>query len=84
MTTNHDRIRRLLDDNDSPTDHSLRAKSLGRALKSELPKTLTPFEWEQWYAEHGVPDSHQVPEGAKKERPWWRFARWMRGTKNAD
>ena len=61
MAVNHEKIRQLLDEKEPATDNSLRAKSLGRALAGDVPKTLTPYEWEQWYAEHGVPDSHLTP-----------------------
>ena len=43
------------------TDNSLRGKSLRRALGKDVPKTLTPYEWEQWYAENGVPEAHKHP-----------------------
>lgn len=74
MAVNHEKIRRLLGEKEPPTDHSLRAKSLGRALDGDIPKTLTPYEWEQWYAEHGMPDSHVAPPPTKKNTPWWRTA----------
>ena len=53
-------------------DNSLRGKSLQRALGGEPPRTLTPYEWEQWYAEHGVPDSHRKPDQGAVRR-WWQF-----------
>ena len=37
-----------------------------------MPKTLTPYEWEQWYAEHGVPHSHLAPQAGKEAIPWLR------------
>ncbi len=40
---------------------SLRDKALERALGGSVPKTLTPWEWEQWYAEHGQPEEHKRP-----------------------
>lgn len=72
MAVNHERIRRILGEKESSTDNSLRAKSLGRALAGDVPKTLTPYEWEQWYAEHGVPEGHLVPAAEKQRRSWWR------------
>lgn len=53
-------------------DTSLRGKSLRRALQAEVPRTLTPYEWEQWYAQHGVPAGHRKPK-ERARRPWWRF-----------
>ncbi|MEH6588126.1 MAG: DUF3429 domain-containing protein [Halioglobus sp.] len=72
MAVNHEKIRRLLGEKESSTDNSLRAKSLGRALAGDVPKTLTPHEWEQWYAEHGVPEGHLVPPAESQRRSWWR------------
>ena len=66
MAVNHEKIRRLLGEEESSTDNSLRAKSLGRALAGDVPRTLTPYEWEQWYAEQGVPDSHRSPQATKQ------------------
>ena len=77
MAVDHERIRRLLDEKELSTDNSLRAKSLGRAIGGDVPKTLTPYEWEQWYAEHGVPDSHLAPqvntEATKQNASWRRY-----------
>ena len=62
MAVDHEKIRRILGDKEEATDHGLGAKSLDRALSGDVPKTLTPYEWEQWYADNGVPDSHIAPE----------------------
>ena len=71
MAVDHGRIARLLGEEEASTDHSLRAKSLQRATTASVPRTLTPHEWEQWYAEHGIPDSHI--NRAQAPRPsWWR------------
>ena len=72
MAVNHEKIRRLLGEKEASTDNSLRAKSLGRALSGSVPKTLTPHEWEQWYAEHGVPEGHLMPPAEIHKRSWWR------------
>jgi hypothetical protein len=68
----------LLTSNEQRSDNSLRGKSLQRALQTGPPKTLTPYEWEQWYAEHGVPQSHiRASEPSRTEpapsKPWWRW-----------
>jgi hypothetical protein len=52
------------------SDHSLRAYSLKRATLASVPRTLTPYEWEQWYAQYGVPESHIVQR--KVSSSWWR------------
>lgn len=59
-------------------DNTLRGKALERATKAMVPTTLTPFEWEQWYAEHGVPDAHLNKEA--EGGAWWRrlLAAWNR------
>jgi len=71
-TRNQRLIRELLDEREEPSDTSLRAQSLRRAQSEEPPRTLTPFEWEQWYAEHGVPESHRRGAPPPRRRPWWR------------
>jgi hypothetical protein len=38
---------------------SLRDKSLEHTDPAYVPRTLTPHEWEAWYAEHGVPSGHR-------------------------
>jgi hypothetical protein len=63
----------LLGNKEERSDNSLRGKSMQRALKSDLPKTLTAFEWEQWYAEHGVPQSHIDTSEPQGRKPWWRW-----------
>ena len=71
VAVDHDKIARILGEDGDTADTSLRAKSLERATGNTPPRTLTPFEWEQWYEEHGVPDSHR-----KHDTPatpyWWR------------
>jgi hypothetical protein len=62
MAVDHEKIRRLLGEKEESTDHGLGAKSLRRALSGDVPKTLTPYEWEQWYADHGVPEGHLASE----------------------
>ena len=47
------------EDEDSAPRTSLRDKSLEHTDADYLPRTLTPFEWEEFYAEHGVPREHR-------------------------
>ena len=68
MAVDHKKIRHLLGEKEEATDHGLGAKSLRRALSGDVPKTLTPYEWEQWYADHGIPEGHLAPEG-KQQTP---------------
>lgn len=79
-TRNQRLIRELLNEKDKPGDHSLRKHAWNRARDAQTPKTLTPWEWQQWYAEHGVPENHKQPVSAKnatqentaRTPPWWR------------
>lgn len=72
-------IDKLLEKGADGQDHSLHGKALQRALGKTVPKTLTPWEWEQYYAEHGVPDTHRqgVPGDGGEASPttWWK--RWL-------
>lgn len=59
-------------------DSTLQGNALKRARGEKLPTTLTAFEWEEWYAEHGVPEEHRV-EGAKPAASvWQRLLTWLR------
>ena len=57
--------------------NSLRSKALQRAAGGQPPRTLTPYEWEQWYAAHGIPESHRrataTRDNPSKEKRWWQF-----------
>ncbi|WOJ91933.1 hypothetical protein R0135_09030 [Congregibacter variabilis] len=46
-------IEDVLGDHSRPTDNSLQAKAMRRALSGATPRTLTPWEWEEWYAAQG-------------------------------
>lgn len=60
-TRNQKIIDRIVGEVDSPEDHSLNSQALERALSGKTPTTLTPWEWEEWYAEHGRPEEHNNP-----------------------
>ena len=77
MAVDHEKIQQLLDEKEAPADHSLRANALRRARADEIPKTLTAYEWEEWYAERGIPDSHRVPQVKEKKRKWRRVFRCL-------
>jgi hypothetical protein len=70
-TRNQQRIREILGEKEAEQDNSLRGKSLERATGGQVPKTLTPWEWQQWYAEHGRPPEHR-PQSAGRRSSWWR------------
>jgi hypothetical protein len=70
MAVDHKRIQRLLGDEEASSDHSLQAQSLKRARGETPPHTLTAYEWEEWYKEHGIPPAHR--RSPEKRAPWWR------------
>ena len=70
-TRNQRRIRELLGEKEAGQDNSLRGKALERATGGDVPKTLTPWEWQQWYAEHGQPAEHRQ-QSPRRRNPWWR------------
>jgi len=55
---------------DQQQDNSLQGKALQRACEDVTPRTLTPYEWEQWYAEHGIPESHRAPPSPSLKPSW--------------
>ena len=63
-------IDRILGEEQGDGDHSLRKKALDRATGDKVPTTLTPWEWQEWYAQNGVPASHKHTRPAKTA--WWR------------
>ncbi len=63
-------IDRILDEDQGEGDHSLRKKALDRATGDKVPTTLTPWEWQEWYAKHGIPESHKPAQPANLA--WWR------------
>lgn len=79
MAVDHKRIRELLGEREEESDTSLRGNSMRRAEKAELPRTMTPFEWEQWYAENGMPEEHKrAQDDAVKATRWSRVKRIFR------
>ena len=83
MAVDHRRIRDIVGEGEETSDTSLRGNSLRRALNGKLPRTMTPFEWEQWYSEKGIPEEHKrVYEDTHKVTGWaWvkHFFRIRRG-----
>ena len=70
-TRNQQRIREILKEREEEQDNSLRGKAFERATGEQVPRTLTPWEWQQWYDQHGQPLEH-LHESAGKRAPWWR------------
>ncbi|MFT4874246.1 hypothetical protein [Congregibacter sp.] len=54
-------IEDVLGDDSRPTDNSLQAKAMRRALSGATPRTLTPWEWEEWYAAQGIKKADEDP-----------------------
>ena len=52
---------------------ALRDQSLAHTADDYVPKTLTPHEWEQYYREHGIPESHRAskPAASDESKPSW-------------
>ncbi len=73
MAVSKDRIiNEALDVTGKRGDPSLRAQSLRRALAQRPPRTMTAWEWEEWYAQHGVPATHRRATSQKPDTAgWW-------------
>ena len=56
-TRNQKRIREILGEKDEAVDLSLQSKAYERAMSESVPTTMTPWEWEEWYALHGKPEA---------------------------
>ena len=67
------------EENAEKVDNSLRGSSMRRAVQQEIPTTLTPYEWEQWYLEHGVPEAHRKVDSPPARR-WWQLSKWFKRT----
>lgn len=82
----------ILDDpkkDQTKIDTSLRGQAFRRAENQQPPKTMTPWEWEEWYSLHGMPENFadhadaakgvkgtQQAEEKKSTVPFWKF--WAR------
>ncbi len=65
-------IDELLGEPEPDNDHSLQKQALERATGHQVPTTLTPWEWQEYYAAHGVPESHRTSPARATAKPWWR------------
>lgn len=61
-TRNQKLIREILGDDAQATDNSLQGKAFGRAISKAIPKTMTPWEWEEWYGMYGKPDHFKTDD----------------------
>lgn len=70
---------------DSPT--SLREHAIQRTDPAYVPRTLTPYEWELYYAERGVPEAHRPTADRDVSVPkstWGRFLQRLASRFNKD
>jgi hypothetical protein len=67
--TEHDKIPPPDDNAETKNDHSLREKSWKRATGEAVPKTLTPYEWLEYYKQYGIPESHRGGPDQEHKRP---------------
>lgn len=65
-------------DGEAGPEATLRDKSLEHTDPDYLPRTLTPHEWEAFYAEHGVPREHRHPQ-LTATGLWLRLKRMLGG-----
>ena len=59
---NKEELDKLLDqspDKDPNKATDLRGKALLRARDDKTPRTMTPYEWLDYYETHGIPPEHQ-------------------------
>lgn len=77
MSRHEELIKKILNEDEKSAEdpiNTLRAHSFDHLSDDYLPKTMTPYEWLEYYEQHGVPESHkqQVEPTAKPaKRPWW-------------
>ncbi|MFN2287013.1 MAG: hypothetical protein ABR578_01635 [Chromatocurvus sp.] len=62
-------IREIVDGPGESADTSLHQQAAQHTDDDYVPRTLTPHEWEAWYAEHGVPEAHRQTASAPSPTP---------------
>ena len=77
-------IRRALESDEkrgsTSPNASLQDKAVQHTDKNYVPRTLTPYEWEEYYEQHGVPTSHVRDEASESKatgRPVPRILQWL-------
>lgn len=71
---NKEELEKLLDrgpDKDPNKATDLRGKALLRARDDKTPRTMTPYEWLDYYETHGIPPEHQQQDPQRSL--WQRF-----------
>jgi hypothetical protein len=77
MPDNKRLIDDILDAKEAPKDTSLRGNALRRAISAEVPKTMTAWEWEEYYRTHGRPDTHMKPSSKPHAGFLHRVRAWL-------
>ena len=67
------------DQEDDAPKASLQDKSMEHTDSDYVPRTLTPFEWEEFYEEHGVPPEHRARARSGRENRKRGFLRRLLG-----
>ena len=68
------------DDPEDAAPASLRDQALDHTADDYVPRTLTPHEWEAYYAAHGVPPQHRR-QASQRDSFWRRLLRRLGGTR---
>ncbi len=77
MTDRKSLIDEILEDREEPIDTSLRGGALRRAIGKATPRTLTAWEWEEYYRTHGRPDTHVKNSDERSTGLWQRLRGWL-------
>lgn len=83
MARQQDLIDELVGEPEQAIDRSLRGQALRRADQAELPRTLTAWEWEAYYLEHGQPEAHASAQEIGTAGWWVRLRSWWRQRQEA-
>jgi hypothetical protein len=70
-------IDEIMQATEAPIDRSLRGNALRRATGSQVPRTLTAWEWEEYYRTHGRPETHVEAITSPRIGFWQRFRTWL-------
>ena len=88
MPRNSELIEQILQEDDASDpreSESLQAKARRRAESGEVPRTMTPWEWEDYYQMYGRPEQHQPPREKTESvfsRIWKAFHRLLAARQN--